>query len=164
MGAKPPSRVQIPPSPPNDSRVVRLAPVAQLDRASDYGSEGQGFESSRAHQTKHDGHGASHEALFAVGVVGSWLVAIRSIVECPGQSPSVVSRSRFWACTDGGSRSRMVKLDGGAVVRGHIRYSQGTRPAFQRCKRSPLAGNVRGCGRCGLYLGCSPVPSFARLP
>ena len=27
---------------------LRYAPVAQLDRVSDYGSEGQGFESSRA--------------------------------------------------------------------------------------------------------------------
>jgi hypothetical protein len=30
-------------------RRVVFAPVAQLDRASDYGSEGWGFESSRAH-------------------------------------------------------------------------------------------------------------------
>src|SRR5690606_14685465 len=30
----------------------RRAPVAQLDRASDYGSEGQGVESSRAHHTR----------------------------------------------------------------------------------------------------------------
>ena len=28
----------------------KYAPVAQLDRVSDYGSEGQGFESSRARQ------------------------------------------------------------------------------------------------------------------
>ncbi len=28
---------------------ILIAPVAQLDRASDFGSEGWGFESSRAH-------------------------------------------------------------------------------------------------------------------
>ena len=28
----------------------KIAPVAQLDRASDFGSEGSGFESLRAHQ------------------------------------------------------------------------------------------------------------------
>ncbi len=28
----------------------KIAPVAQLDRASDFGSEGLGFESLRAHQ------------------------------------------------------------------------------------------------------------------
>ena len=35
------------PSPPKS---IEHAPVAQLDRASDYGSEGLGFESSRARQ------------------------------------------------------------------------------------------------------------------
>ena len=30
----------------------RYAPVDQLDRSSDYGSEGWGFEFSRAHQKK----------------------------------------------------------------------------------------------------------------
>ncbi len=30
--------------------MFKFAPVAQLDRASDYGSEGWGFESSRAYQ------------------------------------------------------------------------------------------------------------------
>ena len=45
-GAQPPSRVRIPPSPLtlHDPQ----APVAQLDRASVYGTEGQRFESSRA--------------------------------------------------------------------------------------------------------------------
>ena len=32
----------------------RYAPVDQLDRSSDYGSEGWGFEFSRAHQKKKD--------------------------------------------------------------------------------------------------------------
>ncbi len=31
---------------------ILFAPVAQLDRASDYGSEGWGFESSRAYKRK----------------------------------------------------------------------------------------------------------------
>src|SRR5690606_21737066 len=35
---------------PGVTLAAKQAPVAQLDRASDYGSEGQGFESSRAHQ------------------------------------------------------------------------------------------------------------------
>src|SRR3954462_4954622 len=54
MGRKAPSRVRIPPSPlPAPARGRRLhsciaAPVAQLDRASVYGTEGQRFESSRA--------------------------------------------------------------------------------------------------------------------
>ncbi len=30
------------------TKVVKYAPLAQLDRASDYGSEGQGFEFSAA--------------------------------------------------------------------------------------------------------------------
>jgi hypothetical protein len=34
----------------NLSLSAKDAPVAQLDRASDYGSEGQGFESLRVHQ------------------------------------------------------------------------------------------------------------------
>ena len=41
--ASPPSWVRIPPPPP-----AYYAPVAQWIRASDYGSEGRGFESSRA--------------------------------------------------------------------------------------------------------------------
>src|SRR3954467_14890442 len=54
MGRKAPSRVRIPPSPlPAPAPGRRLhsciaAPVAQLDRASVYGTEGQRFESSRA--------------------------------------------------------------------------------------------------------------------
>ena len=36
----------------NLSLSAKDAPVAQLDRASDYGSEGQGFESLRVHQEK----------------------------------------------------------------------------------------------------------------
>src|SRR4051794_5953829 len=54
MGRKAPSRVRIPPSPlPAPALGRRLhsciaAPVAQLDRASVYGTEGQRFESSRA--------------------------------------------------------------------------------------------------------------------
>ena len=32
------------------SSTEKIAPVAQLDRASDFGSEGSGFESLRAHQ------------------------------------------------------------------------------------------------------------------
>src|SRR3954464_13020196 len=54
MGRKAPSRVRIPPSPlPALALGRRLhsciaAPVAQLDRASVYGTEGQRFESSRA--------------------------------------------------------------------------------------------------------------------
>src|SRR4051812_23441306 len=54
MGRKAPSRVRIPPSPlpaPAASRRLHscgAAPVAQLDRASVYGTEGQRFESSRA--------------------------------------------------------------------------------------------------------------------
>ena len=31
------------------NKIIKLAPVAQLDRASDFGSEGSGFESLRAH-------------------------------------------------------------------------------------------------------------------
>ena len=41
-------RVQVPPSPPLLMLVQKYAPVAQLDRASDYGSEGYGFDSCRA--------------------------------------------------------------------------------------------------------------------
>src|SRR4051794_24453965 len=54
MGSQAPSRVRIPPSPlrPPQSTAATLggrsAPVAQLDRASVYGTEGQRFESSRA--------------------------------------------------------------------------------------------------------------------
>src|SRR3954462_1148685 len=53
MGRKAPSRVRIPPSPLAPPAAARLsaaaqAPVAQLDRASVYGTEGQRFESSRA--------------------------------------------------------------------------------------------------------------------
>ncbi len=48
MGRKAPSRVRIPPSPLAANMAVALAPVAQLDRASVYGTEGQRFESSRA--------------------------------------------------------------------------------------------------------------------
>src|SRR3954452_709169 len=54
MGRKAPSRVRIPPSPlPAPALGRRLhsciaAPVAQLDRASVYGTEGQRVESSRA--------------------------------------------------------------------------------------------------------------------
>ena len=44
MGAKPPSRVRIPLSPPKT-----CAPVAQLDRVSGYEPEGRRFESFRAH-------------------------------------------------------------------------------------------------------------------
>ena len=32
-----------------DGHILSVAPVAQLDRASDYGSEGLGFESLRVH-------------------------------------------------------------------------------------------------------------------
>ena len=55
MGGQPPSRVRIPPSPLGRARLVgrtALAPVAQLDRASVYGTEGQRFESSRARLEK----------------------------------------------------------------------------------------------------------------
>jgi hypothetical protein len=45
-GDQPPSRVRIPPSPLYTAPPT--APVAQLDRASVYGTEGQRFESSRA--------------------------------------------------------------------------------------------------------------------
>ena len=38
--------------------VVPFAPIAQLDRASDYGSEGWRFESSWAHCTSQDFNGA----------------------------------------------------------------------------------------------------------
>src|SRR5215207_7921922 len=50
MGRQSPSRVRIPPSPPPAARLGGrfAAPVAQLDRASVYGTEGQRFESSRA--------------------------------------------------------------------------------------------------------------------
>src|SRR3954468_1550624 len=54
MGRKAPSRVRIPPSPlpaPAWGRWLHsciAAPVAQLDRASVYGTEGQRFESPRA--------------------------------------------------------------------------------------------------------------------
>src|SRR5215207_3377737 len=53
MGRQSPSRVRIPPSPPPAARLVGrfAAPVAQLDRASVYGTEGQRFESSRARYT-----------------------------------------------------------------------------------------------------------------
>src|SRR3954471_8965479 len=49
-GDQTPSRVRIPPS-PLEGRFLQwplTAPVAQLDRASVYGTEGQRFESSRA--------------------------------------------------------------------------------------------------------------------
>src|SRR3954469_17053692 len=55
MGRQAPSRVRIPPSPlqiATATLVARFAaPVAQLDRASVYGTEGQRFESSRARST-----------------------------------------------------------------------------------------------------------------
>src|SRR5918997_5183398 len=53
MGRQSPSRVRIPPSPlAVAARLLsRSAPVAQLDRASVYGTEGQRFESSRARST-----------------------------------------------------------------------------------------------------------------
>ena len=44
-GLKLGSRVRIPPSPPFFYKKVFFASVAQLDRASDYGSEGYGFDS-----------------------------------------------------------------------------------------------------------------------
>ena len=45
-GLKLGSRVQIPPSPPFFfNKFINNASVAQLDRASDYGSEGYGFNS-----------------------------------------------------------------------------------------------------------------------
>jgi hypothetical protein len=52
MGRQSPSRVRIPPSPLAAATLLsRSAPVAQLDRASVYGTEGQRFESSRARST-----------------------------------------------------------------------------------------------------------------
>src|SRR5215212_3016327 len=50
MGRQSPSRVRIPPSPLTGGYTSPplSAPVAQLDRASVYGTEGQRFESSRA--------------------------------------------------------------------------------------------------------------------
>ena len=54
MGRKAPSRVRIPPSPlarsgpGTTARLSASAPVAQLDRASVYGTEGHRFESCRA--------------------------------------------------------------------------------------------------------------------
>src|SRR5215210_7781131 len=52
MGRQAPSRVRIPPSPLQSVTATLsarfAAPVAQLDRASVYGTEGQRFESSRA--------------------------------------------------------------------------------------------------------------------
>src|SRR3954465_13474980 len=53
MGLNAPSRVRIPPSPLAANMAVALAPVAQLDRASVYGTEGQRFESSRARSGTH---------------------------------------------------------------------------------------------------------------
>src|SRR3954451_1370773 len=47
-GDQTPSRVRIPPSPFPALQWPVAAPVAQLDRASVYGTEGQRFESSRA--------------------------------------------------------------------------------------------------------------------
>ncbi len=41
---------------PSEGPVLRNAPLAQLDRASDYGSEGREFESLRAHQKAVRGH------------------------------------------------------------------------------------------------------------
>ena len=40
------------PKPTPEPRQNQHAPVAQLDRASDYGSEGRGFESSPVHQAR----------------------------------------------------------------------------------------------------------------
>src|SRR5438093_6694767 len=52
MGLNAPSRVRIPPSPLSTASLqwAAQAPVAQLDRASVYGTEGQGFESLLARQ------------------------------------------------------------------------------------------------------------------
>jgi hypothetical protein len=47
VGRESGARVRIPPSPPF---FYCSAPVAQLDRVSDYESEGREFESRRAHQ------------------------------------------------------------------------------------------------------------------
>jgi hypothetical protein len=64
MGPKAPSRVRIPPSPLPRRRSDRwldsgiAAPVAQLDRASVYGTEGHRFESCRArYETRMDAGG-----------------------------------------------------------------------------------------------------------
>src|SRR6185503_8840849 len=56
MGRQSPSRVRIPPSPPHAATLNGrfAAPVAQLDRASVYGTEGQRFESSRARSPAYD--------------------------------------------------------------------------------------------------------------
>src|SRR4051794_6705981 len=55
MGGQTPSRGRIPPPPLRGGTATLLprfaAPVAQLDRASVYGTEGQRFESSRARST-----------------------------------------------------------------------------------------------------------------
>src|SRR4051794_15520833 len=68
MGRKAPSRVRIPPSPLAPPAAARLsaaaqAPVAQLDRASVYGTEGQRFESSRARYEPAGNGGFSHSRI-----------------------------------------------------------------------------------------------------
>src|SRR4051794_30446182 len=85
MGRKAPSRVRIPPSPlPAPAPGRRLhsciaAPVAQLDRASVYGTEGQRFESSRARD-----EGPAKRGLFLFSGRGPmWTVSQR----CPEMTP-----------------------------------------------------------------------------
>src|SRR5690606_39159694 len=63
---------------PSRSLPVLAAPVAQLDRASDYGSGGWEFESSRARQKPHENQRLSpqmercrHGAFFYVGTVSA---------------------------------------------------------------------------------------------
>src|SRR3954453_22451346 len=85
MGRKAPSRVRIPPSPlPAPAALRRLhscgaAPVAQLDRASVYGTEGQRFESSRARD-----EGPAKQGLFLFSGRGPmWTVSQL----CPEMTP-----------------------------------------------------------------------------
>src|SRR3954466_4215510 len=69
MGRKAPARARIPPSPLQGVTATLsarfTAPVAQLDRASVYGTEGQRFESSRARS------GTRGTGFFAAASAGS---------------------------------------------------------------------------------------------
>jgi hypothetical protein len=111
MGFRAPSRVRIPPSPcpcrPDPQRTTReagldwdpAAPVAQLDRASVYGTEGQRFESSRAR---------SPEALHARGFRRS--------------GRGVKARRSGLGSTNGSTRRR-ARATPTLLTHGHCRHS-----------------------------------------
>ena len=67
----------------------KLAPVAQLDRVSDYGSEGWGFESSRAYLIENTSSKSYRfRGFFFFGVASG--VAILSYFTTPTTTPTIL--------------------------------------------------------------------------